>query len=269
MSTIMAMRILTRPLAIRSVFHLRYYSSFTHNTNNNPQKKLYDTHIPIPFQQRALLAAGSALTALFDPLRGDMVAALGETTGTTALKRMRDQMLQSESGRQILRERPVINTSTIDFPKLREACQPGTFGHLYVSWLDAEGVTPDSREPVHFVDDEELAYVMQRYRQCHDFYHALTGLGVTVEEELALKWFEWAQTGLPMTALSSIFGPIMRSSESRKRLFDVYVPWAVYTGKSSVSLISVYFEKHFYKNIDELRRELGIITPPQIPHSLT
>ena len=72
---------------------------------------------------------------------------------------------------------------------------------------------------------------MQRYRQCHDFYHALTGLGVSVEEELALKWFEWSQTGLPMTALSSIFGPIMRSRESRKRLFDVYVPWAVYTGK--------------------------------------
>ena len=37
------------------------------------QKKLYETHIPIPFKQRALLAAGSALTALLDPLRGGNV----------------------------------------------------------------------------------------------------------------------------------------------------------------------------------------------------
>ncbi|KAI7851837.1 ubiquinone biosynthesis protein Coq4 [Circinella umbellata] len=260
----MSMRIFARAIVTRSTFHLRCYGSTTTSSSNNidSQKKLYETHIPIPFQQRALLAAGSALTALLDPLRGDMVAALGETTGTTALKRMRDQMLQTESGRQILRERPIIHTSTIDFPKLRETCAPGSFGHFYISWLDSQGVTPDTREPVHFIDNEELAYVMQRYRQCHDFYHALTGLGVSVEEELALKWFEWSQTKLPMTALSSIFGPIMRSRESRNRLFDVYVPWAVYTGKSSVPLITVYFEKHFHKDLNELRRELGIIMPP-------
>ncbi|KAI8143123.1 ubiquinone biosynthesis protein Coq4 [Fennellomyces sp. T-0311] len=261
----MSLRLSTRPLALRSILTARCYTT---QPDNSAPKKLYDTHIPIPLRQRALLAAGSAFTALLDPLRGDMVAALGETTGTFALKRMRDQMLQTESGRQILRERPIINTTTVDFPMLRETCKPGTFGHLYVSWLDTEGVTPDTREPVHFIDDEELAYVMQRYRQCHDFYHALTGLGVSVEEELALKWFEWAQTGLPMTAMASIFGPIMRTQATRKRMFDIYVPWAVYTGKSSVPLISVYFEKHFHRQLDELRSELGITLPPHVPDSL-
>lgn len=54
-------------------------------------------------------------------------------------------MLQSDEGRRILRERPVINTKTINFDKLKEECAPGTFGHAYVSWLKGEGVTPDTR----------------------------------------------------------------------------------------------------------------------------
>ena len=90
-----------------------------------------------------------------------MVAALGETTGTTALRKMRDQMLQTESGRKILRERPIIHTSTIDFSKLRETCAPGSFGHFYISWLDSQGVTPDTREPVR-TNTVVLFYMSQK-----------------------------------------------------------------------------------------------------------
>jgi ubiquinone biosynthesis protein Coq4 len=37
-------------------------------------------------------------------------------------------------------------------------------------------VTPDSRSPVQFVDDVELAYVMQRYREVHDLIHTILGM---------------------------------------------------------------------------------------------
>jgi ubiquinone biosynthesis protein Coq4 len=37
-------------------------------------------------------------------------------------------------------------------------------------------VTPDSRLQVQFVDDVELAYVMQRYREAHDLFHAVLGM---------------------------------------------------------------------------------------------
>lgn len=84
--------------------------------------------------------------------RIDMVATLGETTAGNTLENMRKQMLLSESGRRILRERPLIHTGCIDFPKLRETCKPGTFGYHYIHWLDQEGVTPDTREPVSGMD---------------------------------------------------------------------------------------------------------------------
>lgn len=37
-------------------------------------------------------------------------------------------------------------------------------------------MTPDSRADVKFVDNEELAYVMQRYREVHDLLHTVLGM---------------------------------------------------------------------------------------------
>ncbi|RUP47834.1 coenzyme Q biosynthesis protein Coq4-domain-containing protein, partial [Jimgerdemannia flammicorona] len=233
--------------------------------SSSQRKKLYETHIPIPLRQKVFLAAGSAVTALSNPLRGDMVATLGETTGHLFLERMRDRMLEDPMGRRILRERPVVNSQTIDLDRLR-ALPNRTFGREYTRWLDTQGVSPDTREPVRYVDSDELAYVMRRYRESHDFAHTLTGLGVTVESELALKWFEWAQMGLPMTALASLFGPLRLTSEERNRLFTRYVPWAVQCAVGSKFLMNVYFEKWFEKPLEEVRRELGIYLP-EVPEN--
>ncbi|KAI8608161.1 ubiquinone biosynthesis protein Coq4, partial [Chytriomyces sp. MP71] len=106
-----------------------------------------------------------------------MVAALGEATGRCALERMRSRMLVDATGRRLLRERPIINTSTVSLDALRKLPR-NSLGRAYVAFLDSEGVTPDSRTPVkHMQDaDEELRYVMLRYRQVHDFFHVLTGL---------------------------------------------------------------------------------------------
>ena len=49
----------------------------------------------------------------------------------------------------------------------------------------------EERPLVKYVPDYELAYVMQRYRETHDFIHPLIGCpSVTVIDELYVKWFE-------------------------------------------------------------------------------
>lgn len=63
-----------------------------------------------------------------------------------------------------------------------------------------------------FVDDAELAYVMQRYRELHDFWHVLFGLPPTVFGEIILKYVELAQTRLPVCALSGFVGPLRLTS---------------------------------------------------------
>ena len=77
----------------------------------------------------------------------DMVAALGETTAGPVLPRLLDHLLGSAEGRRILKERPRINTSTIDMEALARLPE-NTFGHTYVTWLERCGVTPDTRDPV-------------------------------------------------------------------------------------------------------------------------
>jgi ubiquinone biosynthesis protein COQ4 len=56
-------------------------------------------------------------------------------------------MLQSPEGRRVLKERPRVNSDTVDMEKLAQLPE-GTFGRVYVKWLERCGVTPDTREPV-------------------------------------------------------------------------------------------------------------------------
>jgi ubiquinone biosynthesis protein COQ4 len=76
-----------------------------------------------------------------------MIATLSETTAGPFLVKLRDEMLKTESGRLLLKERPRITTKTIDMAALR-AMPDGSFGRAYVDWLDWCKVTPDTRDPV-------------------------------------------------------------------------------------------------------------------------
>lgn len=127
--------------------------------------------------RRAALAASAAVTALTDPTRDDAVAILGETTAGGAPAAMRDRMAESATGRRLLAERPRISAQLLQ----RSRTLPdGTLGREYARYMDAHGFNPDGRKPVRFIKDEELAWVVQRYREVHDFWHVIAGLPPTV-----------------------------------------------------------------------------------------
>jgi ubiquinone biosynthesis protein COQ4 len=193
----------------------------------------------------------------------DLIAALGEATATPYfIYRLRDAMLSNPTGRRILRDRPRITSQTMSLTYLR-TLPDNSVGRTYAAWLEREGVSPDTRDSVKFIDDEECAYVMQRYRECHDFYHALTGLPVYVEGEVALKAFEFANTLLPMTGLS-IFAVTRLKLAERQRFWNTYFPWAIKNGLRSEEVINVYWEERLERDVDELRAELGIERPPDL-----
>ena len=192
-----------------------------------------------------------------------MIAALAEATATPYfIYRLRDAMLGDATGRRILRERPRITSKTLSLSSLR-SLPAGSVGATYAAWVDREGVTPDTRSAVHFIDDEECAYVMQRYRESHDFYHALTGLPIVREGEIALKAFEFANTLLPMTGLSLAALATLKKAE-RQRFWGTYLPWALDNGVRSSELINVYWEERLETDVQALRRELGIEPPPDL-----
>ncbi|KIY02149.1 ubiquinone biosynthesis protein coq4, mitochondrial [Fonsecaea multimorphosa CBS 102226] len=223
----------------------------------------YPGHVPLTAVERVGLAVGSAVTSLIDPYRHDMVAALGEATAQPFfISWLRKRMLSDPTGRRILRDRPRITSKTMSLEKLRQL-PDNSVGRTYAAWLDREGVTPDTRDAVRYIDDEEEAYVMQRYRECHDFYHAVTGLPVWVEGELGLKAFEFANTGLPMTGLS-LAAMVRLKPLERQRMFQIFLPWAFSNGWKSKDLINVYWEEELETDVGELRQRLGIEQPPDL-----
>ncbi|NXA34767.1 COQ4 protein, partial [Eudromia elegans] len=222
---------------------------------------LYPGHIPTSPLQKALLAAGSALAALRDPYRHDMVAVLGETTGCLVLPNLRDKMRNDPEGSRILQERPRIRLSTLDVEGLR-GLPDGTLGREYLRFLEDNKVSPDTRMPAKFVDDEELAYVIQRYREVHDMMHTLLGMPTNMLGEVVVKWFEAIQTGLPMCVLGAAFGPIHLNSRKLQVLATELIPWAIRSGRNASCILNIYYEQRWEQTVASLREEMGIFPPP-------
>ncbi|KID95250.1 ubiquinone biosynthesis protein coq-4, partial [Metarhizium majus ARSEF 297] len=223
----------------------------------------YAGHVPLTKLERLGMAIGSSAMALINPYRADLIAQVGESTATPYfIYRLRDAMLADPTGRRILRLRPRITSKTLSMSYLRSLPE-NTVGRNYVGWLDREGVSPDTRSETRYIDDEECAYVMQRYRECHDFYHSITGLPIVREGEVALKAFEWANTLLPMPGLSMFAAATMKPQE-RQRFWDIYLPWALRNGSRSKEVINVFWEEQLERDVEELRGELGIEQPPDL-----
>ncbi|KAF7662948.1 hypothetical protein LDENG_00221820 [Lucifuga dentata] len=224
---------------------------------------LYPGHIPTNPIQKALLAVGSGVAALQNPYRHDMVAVLGETTGHLALINLKDRMRNDPEGCTILTERPRIRLSTLDQHKMA-SLPDGSFGREYLRFLEDNRVTPDSRAEVKFVDDEELAYVMQRYREVHDLLHTLLGMPTNMLGEVAVKVFEAANTGLPMCVLGATLGPLRLNTSRLWSLLTSLGPWALQNGLQAHCILTVFYERRWEQNLDDLRQELNIQPPPVI-----
>lgn len=98
-------------------------------------KEFLGNKIKITEFQKMLLTAGSSIAALLDPRRHDMIACLGETTGEEALYKVLQVMNESIEGQEILREKPRINTKTVNFEELKNL-PDDTFGFHYYKFLE-------------------------------------------------------------------------------------------------------------------------------------
>jgi hypothetical protein len=62
-------------------------------------ERFQGARVPLNAWQQAAVAVGSAVGALVNPARADLVAALGETTGAPAFQNLLDRMKKSPEGR--------------------------------------------------------------------------------------------------------------------------------------------------------------------------
>lgn len=202
-------------------------------------------------------------------------------------------MRSTDSGRRLLIERPSVNSETVDVDYLA-SLERGKFGREWIEWLKENGVGPDGRAEADYMPTSEQKYLIQRYRESHDFYHLLLRMPVTQLGETVVKYFELAQMNMPvagfaaaggtMRILASNLASLPKPSQLLSRALQpasqdgaspasapapadlvslqTLIPWALQVGRTSVPLISIEWERCWERDIDDMRREFGITSPP-------
>lgn len=216
---------------------------------------------------RLSLAVSSAFGALRDPERADLVALVGDATSAPTLARLHFAMSTNPVGRRLLRDKP-CSVRTLGAPGAMEALgalPAGTFGKAYHTFMSSHGFDPSGRPAVsRGLPHPDHAYALHRYRQCHDYWHCLTGLETTVQGEISQKAMEWAATGLPVAGLAAVVGPLRLTARERANLAGKQAVWAAAHARTGANIINVYYEELFEENVEVVRQIAGISSAPPL-----
>jgi ubiquinone biosynthesis protein COQ4 len=177
-----------------------------------------------------------------------------EITGRPRYRRLLDEMSRTPEGQRLMTERPELSSEHVDYDRLRRLPET-TFGGAYVRHLDGNGITADYQAAAtRHVDDPDMAYLMRRFRQTHDVWHALLGIGITGHEEVLIHWFSFGQLRLPVSALIMVFGTMKHLVlEQRWDALRHSMTEAYRAGRDAEPLMPVYWEDLWEHPLDEIR----------------
>jgi ubiquinone biosynthesis protein COQ4 len=143
-----------------------------------------------------------------DSTRTHEIHRVEEITGRPTYRRLHAVLVDTTDGIRLLDERPELSNERVDYDALRRL-PPDTLGGAYARHLDDNDLTADYQaSATRHVDDPDLAYLMRRYRQTHDVWHALLGLGIAGHEEVVIHAFSYGQLRLPVSAMIMLFGSL-------------------------------------------------------------
>jgi ubiquinone biosynthesis protein COQ4 len=182
-----------------------------------------------------------------------------EITGRPRFRAIQAEMESTPEGQRLLRERPELSSEHVDYNALRRL-PATTFGGAYVRHLDDNGITADYQAAAtRHVDDPVMAYLMRRFRQTHDVWHALLGLGITGHEEVIIHSFSYGQLRLPVSAMIMLLGTMKhivlekRWGALRHSMLDAYR-----AGREAAPLLPVYWEDLWERPLDEVRATYNV-----------
>jgi ubiquinone biosynthesis protein Coq4 len=224
------------------------------------EKKLIKNFSPYNTNtERISMMVKSAYNGLIDPHNGSYISELGDLSSMNTLKWIKTKMESDETGSNILREKPVITEETIQFEKLANFPK-NTLGYNYYLYMNENKFTPNERPLVRYVPDIELAYICQRYKETHDFYHVLLGYEPSLLHEVSVKWFEALHLRLPSPSFASIFGCMTLSVSEMFMLYNRLLPHVIRNAKESDFVLNVYYEKLLEEDIGVVKRNMNIIS---------
>jgi ubiquinone biosynthesis protein COQ4 len=233
-----------------------FVRNFTISQNNKDILKNF-VLLPNSNIQRLNKMTQAAFRGFRDPEDADHVSNLGDLSSYHILKWWKIKLEDSEEGREILSLKPRVTSQTLNFEKLKKL-PVNSLGYQYFKYMEINKFSPDERPLVKYIPDLELAYLLQRYKETHDFYHVLLNYGRTVVEEIAVKWFEGIHLRLPSSCLSGLFAPFSLSINDNINLYTKYLPHVIENADKSNFILKYYFENRIEQDLDDLRKEINI-----------
>ena len=196
---------------------------------------------------------------LADSERTGEIHVAEELTGRGRFEQLRRTLFDGDESAALLRDRPELCDEQVDYDALR-GLPRDTLGFGYVDHLDSHGLSADSQAALtHYVPDPELAYLMRRFRQTHDVWHALMGLGTQGHEEVVLHAFSWGQLQLPVSAMVVLFGTLKHIVlEARWETLRGGLLEAYRAGRDAKPLLPVYWERYWAEPMEGVRQRLGV-----------
>jgi ubiquinone biosynthesis protein COQ4 len=205
------------------------------------------------------LVARAVVRVLGDSNQTSEIHRVEEITGRPKYRRLLARMRDDPDGRRLLEERPELSSDFVDYEALRRM-PPTTLGGAYVRHLDGNGITADYQAAqTQHVDDPDMAYLMRRFRQTHDVWHALLDLGITGHEEVVIHAFSWGQLRLPVSAMVVAFGSMKhivlekRWGALRHSLREAYE-----VGRDAEPLIQVIWEDLWDESLETVRARYNV-----------
>lgn len=182
-----------------------------------------------------------------------------EMTGRAHFRRLRARHFADGEGAELLRERPELCSDQVDYEALA-ALPVGTLGRAYSDHLTRWGLSADFQaSDTQVMEDPELAYLVRRFRQTHDVWHALLELGVEGHEEVIVHAFSHGQIGLPVSALVMLFGtPKHFVLERRWRALRRSITHAWRAGRAASPLLPVHWEALWDQPLNQVRARYNV-----------
>jgi ubiquinone biosynthesis protein Coq4 len=161
--------------------------------------------------------------------------------------------------RAILDTRPEIDPQTVDFVWLR-TLGPDTLGGAYVRHLDANHLSLYlDRTSTRVIRDPDVGWLIHRYRQVHDIWHVLLGLGVAPHEEVLVHAFVLGLLGLPNSALIVLFGGVQHLVLPGRWTALRHGLWAAWrNGREAEPLLWVEWERLWAEPLERVRAQLRV-----------
>jgi ubiquinone biosynthesis protein COQ4 len=196
----------------------------------------------------------AVVRVLGDSTKTHEIHRVEEITGRPRYRALLAEFARSAEGQRLLAERPELCSQQVDYQALR-ALPETTFGGAYVRHLDRNGITADYQAAAtRHVDDPDMAYLMRRFRQTHDVWHALLGLGIAGHEEVIIHYFSYGQLRLPVSAMVMLFGTLKHIVLERRWGTLRHAALEAYrAGRDAAPLLPVYWEDYWADELEDVR----------------